>query len=84
MAKLLFAQLDDLRVEQVNQLLAEVVAKHPNMEAVIRTGSSGLRHLNDRPESVYKYILSDDDITFVGKDAMAAKSEFNRLVESRG
>lgn len=84
MAKRLFAQLDDLRVEQVNQLLAEVVAKHPNMEAVIRTGSSGLRHLNDRPESAYKYILSDDDITFVGKDAMAAKSEFNRLAESRG
>lgn len=83
-ARQLYAMLDDVRVQRVNELLAEVVAKHPNMEAVIRTGSSGLRHLNDRPESAYKYILSDDDITFVGKDAMAAKNEFNRLAGNRG
>ncbi len=83
-ARQLYIMLDDVRVQRVNELLAEVVAKHPNMEAVIRTGSSGLRHLNDRPESFYKFILSDDDITFVGKDAMAAKNEFNRLAGSRG
>jgi hypothetical protein len=83
-ARRFFAELDDVRVGQVNELLAEIVAKHPNMEAVIRTGSSGLRHIADRPESGYKFILSDDDITFVGQDAMAAKNEFNRMAESRG
>ena len=83
-ARRFFAELDDVRVGQVNDLLAEIVARHPNMEAVIRTGSSGLRHIADRPESGYKFILSDDDITFVGQDAMAAKNEFNRLAESRG
>lgn len=72
-ARRFFAELDDVRVGQVNELLA-----------VIRTGSSGLRHIADRPESGYKCILSDDDITFVGQDAMAAKNEFNRLAESRG
>ncbi len=55
------------------------------VDAVIRTGSSGNRHMNlkdpaNHPtEGVYTILSSDDDISFLGPNGKAASEEFNKL-----
>ena len=82
--KKILATLDERRFAQVDGLLQEVPRKFPNLEAGVRTGSSGLRHLGTQTEGSYRPLLSDDDITFVGKGANEAKTWFNQQVQARG
>lgn len=82
--KKILAELDERRFAQVDDLLREAARKYPQLEAAVRTGSSGLRHLGTNAEGNYRPLLSDDDITFVGEGAVEAKSWFNSQIRARG
>ncbi|MBA4393329.1 MAG: hypothetical protein C0407_07230, partial [Desulfobacca sp.] len=73
--------LDKERFKRVDALLAQVAERH-ELDAIVRTGSSGMGYLN-RPGD-YRLFFSDDDISFVGKDASAAAANFNQLLEGAG
>ena len=77
-------ELDARRFAQVDDILREAATRFPNLEAAVRTGSSGLRHLGKGSEGGYRPLLSDDDITFVGEGAQEAKTWFNQQVKNRG
>ncbi|MBI4960989.1 MAG: hypothetical protein HY915_16060, partial [Desulfovibrio sp.] len=77
-------ELDARRFAQVDDILREAATKFPNLEAAVRTGSSGLRHLGKDAGGGYRPLLSDDDITFVGEGAQEAKTWFNQQVRNRG
>ncbi|WP_148208394.1 tetratricopeptide repeat protein [Solidesulfovibrio magneticus] len=77
-------ELDARRFAQVDDILREATTRFPNLEAAVRTGSSGLRHLGKDSEGGYRPLLSDDDITFVGEGAQEAKTWFNQQVKNRG
>ncbi|EKO38934.1 MAG: hypothetical protein B193_2347, partial [Solidesulfovibrio magneticus str. Maddingley MBC34] len=80
----ILAELDARRFAQVDDILREAATRFPNLEAAVRTGSSGLRHLGKGSEGGYRPLLSDDDITFVGEGAQEAKTWFNQQVKNRG
>jgi hypothetical protein len=82
-------QLDRRRFQKVQSALQQVLLVHDKgLEAVIRTGSSGLRHiqLNGGPNPVgqYRLLFSDDDISFVGKKAIEAAEMFNGILADQG
>ncbi|MHB8836853.1 MAG: Ig-like domain-containing protein [Candidatus Methylomirabilia bacterium] len=79
----LVAALDRRRMALVNGILDEVAGSH-NLDAIIRTGSSGLRFLNGEGAAGYRPLFSDDDVSFIGKDAAAARAMFNDLVAGAG
>jgi len=81
--------LDKKRFKKVNALL-EQVYKHygKGLNVVVRTGSSGYRHLQLARKRTnhagYRLLFSDDDISFVGKEAVGAAKYFNELLEREG
>jgi hypothetical protein len=81
--------LDRARFARVQQALDSVLAEFGNeLEAVVRTGSSGQRHLQlfggRDSAGGYRVFFSDDDISFVGKKAIAAGARLNQLLEEQG
>lgn len=81
--------LDKARYNKVDSALKKVVAAFgDDLEVVVRTGSSGLRHLqlNGKGDasSSYRLLFSDDDISFVGNKAIAASDMFNKIVRDEG
>jgi tetratricopeptide (TPR) repeat protein len=82
-------QLDKRRFQKVQSALQQVLLVHDKgLEAVIRTGSSGLRHiqLNGGPNPIgqYRALFSDDDISFVGTKAIEAADMFNNILADQG
>jgi tetratricopeptide (TPR) repeat protein len=81
--------LDRRRFAKVDGALREVMEMlGKDLEAVIRTGSSGLRHLQlnggQSAASGYRIFFSDDDISFVGAKAAEAARIFNEILEREG
>lgn len=81
--------LDQHRFTQVQKALDKVYAVYgKDLEAVVRTGSSGIRHLNMdgylEKGSGYRMLFSDDDISFVGKRSVEAASMFNKELANAG
>ncbi len=81
--------LDKARYNKVDSALKRVVAEFgDDLEVVVRTGSSGLRHmqLNGKGDAAsgYRLLFSDDDISFVGNKAIAASDMFNKIVRDEG
>jgi tetratricopeptide (TPR) repeat protein len=82
-------QLDTRRFQKVKSALQQVLLVYDKgLEAVIRTGSSGLRHiqLNGGPDPIgqYRLLFSDDDISFVGEKAIKAAEMFNAILADQG
>lgn len=82
-------RLDRARFDKVDRALQQVLAEFgDDMDAVIRTGSSGIRHMNLAGKSGdltgYRLLFSDDDISFVGKKAVDAARRFNELLAQGG
>ncbi|MBX3293318.1 MAG: tetratricopeptide repeat protein [Acidobacteria bacterium] len=81
--------LDRRRFAKVDAALREVMETlGKDLEAVIRTGSSGLRHLQinggQSAASGYRIFFSDDDVSFVGAKAAEAARIFNEILEREG
>jgi len=81
--------LDKARFSKVEAAIRQVVeACGGDLEAVIRTGSSGLRHmqLNGVSDSAsgYRLLFSDDDISFIGNKAITAAEMLNGILEKEG
>ena len=80
----------DRRQFQLADELAKKVAEEmgDGVEMVIRTGSSGSRHmqLNNKPLQNIRYdlLVSDDDISFIGARAEEAAAKFNALKKGKG
>lgn len=82
-------RLDRARFDKVDRALQQVLAEFgDDMDAVIRTGSSGIRHMNLAGKTGdltgYRLLFSDDDISFVGKRAVDAAKRFNELLAREG
>ncbi len=81
--------LDRRRFAKVDAAVQEVMATFGGeLEAVVRTGSSGMRHLQLNggrdPGSAYRLLFSDDDISFVGKKAAEASRMLNEILAREG
>jgi hypothetical protein len=85
--------LDAYRTERANAILADVLGSEQGagVDAVLRTGSSGVRDLEAagvpvkaKVRGIYKVGISDDDITFVGRSGGAAAEEFNARLAAEG
>jgi len=81
--------LDQKRFEKVNNLLKQVYKKYgKGLDVVVRTGSSGYRHMeltSKRTDHVgYRLLFSDDDISFVGEEAVGAAKYLNVLLKNNG
>lgn len=81
--------LDKRRYAQVDNAIQEVLNAHgKDLEAVIRTGSSGKRYLQIRGSgdggTGYRMFFSDDDISFVGPKASEAAEMLNGILNSQG
>ncbi|MBK7933760.1 MAG: tetratricopeptide repeat protein [Acidobacteria bacterium] len=81
--------LDKRRYAQVDNAVQEVLnAYGKDLEAVIRTGSSGKRYLQIRGTgdggTGYRMFFSDDDISFVGTKAEEAARMLNGILENQG
>ena len=84
-----FSKMDKYQFDLATDIAMQVAAKYPHgVEAVIRTGSSGSRHmeLNNKGSSAgrYKMLMSDDDISFLGSKGDEAAEMFNELCKERG
>ncbi len=88
----IFEKIDKVQWDQVDGILDRVANKHKNkLQAVVRTGSSGQRHLErarmgsvEDWEKPYKYLFSDDDVSFVGEAAEDAMKEFELALKQAG
>ncbi len=76
----------DIAESLASQAAAEANRKIPgSVEVVIRTGSSGNRHMNIKDpakypkEGTYTILSSDDDISFLGPNGKEAADTFNDL-----
>ncbi len=81
--------LDRRRYAMVDDAIQEVLSAYGSeLEAVIRTGSSGKRYLQLRGSgdggTGYRTFFSDDDISFVGSKAEEAARMLNGILENRG
>jgi hypothetical protein len=81
--------LDKRRYARVDEAVQEVLnAYGKDLEAVIRTGSSGKRYLQIRGSgdggTGYRTFFSDDDISFVGPKAEEAARMLNGILENQG
>jgi len=81
--------LDKRRYAQVDNAIQEVLNAHgKDLEAVIRTGSSGKRYLQIRGSgdggTGYRMFFSDDDISFVGSKAEEAARMLNGILDNQG
>jgi hypothetical protein len=81
--------LDRARFERVQKAVDSVLAEFGDeLEAVVRTGSSGQRHLQlyagRESAGGYRLFFSDDDISFVGKKAIVAGARLNELLDAQG
>jgi hypothetical protein len=80
--------LDQYRYAQVQKVLDSVYAKYGGgLEAAVRTGSSGIRHMNMGAQSApegYRFLFSDDDISFVGRRGVEAAEAFNAGIRNAG
>lgn len=81
--------LDRRRYARVDEAVQEVLgAFGKDLEAVIRTGSSGKRYLQIRGSgdggTGYRTFFSDDDISFVGPRAEEAARMLNGILENQG
>ena len=87
--KRVFSKMDKYQFDLATDIAMQVAAKYPHgVEAVIRTGSSGSRHmeLNNKGSSAgrYELLMSDDDISFLGSKGDEAAEMFNDLCKKRG
>ena len=80
--------LDQYRFAQVQKVLDSVYAKYGGgLEAAVRTGSSGVRHMNMGAQTApapYRFLFSDDDISFVGRRGVEAAEAFNAGIRNAG
>ncbi|MCX6543211.1 MAG: BatD family protein [Acidobacteria bacterium] len=81
-------RLDAARFSKVNRLVQQVMGEFKGVDAALRTGSSAKRHLEllkgaPRADG-YRYLFSDDDITFVGAEAVSASARLNELIRGEG
>ncbi len=81
--------MDRRRFGKVDSAIREVMSSlGSDLEAVIRTGSSGGRYLElkggQQGASGYRILFSDDDITFVGPKAAEASRMLNEILEREG
>ena len=81
--------LDRKRYNAVQTAIQQVIngPNNSGIEAVIRTGSSGLRHMEIAgagSATGYRPLFSDDDISFVGNKAVQAAEELNSLLRAQG
>ncbi len=83
-----FQSVDRRQMKLAEELAAQVASEMGDgVEAVIRTGSSGDRHMNlsgQAPsEGRYDLLNSDDDISFLGPRGEEAARRFNELKDAR-
>ncbi|MFO7535069.1 MAG: hypothetical protein R6X19_05205 [Kiritimatiellia bacterium] len=82
--KKVFAAVDECGLTLAEKLAAQAADEvGDGVEAVIRTGSSGDRHMNLKKiistEGRYSILTSDDDISFLGPRGEEAAEKFNEL-----
>lgn len=83
-----FQSVDQHQMKLAERLAAQVAEEmQDGVEAVIRTGSSGDRHMNlsgkANSEGRYDLLVSDDDISFLGPRGEEAARRFNELKDAR-
>lgn len=81
--------LDRKRFQIMDKAIQEVLSElGDGLEVVVRTGSSGVRHLELKGvksgHSGYRLLFSDDDVTFVGTKAAEASRRLNEIIRREG
>lgn len=81
--------VDRVQMQLASDLAEEVASEFSDgVHAVIRTGSSGDRHMQlfagAADEGRYALLMSDDDISFFGPRGHEAAAKFNELKHQRG
>ena len=87
--KRVFDAMDRRQFKLADELALQVAEElGEGVEMVVRTGSSGSRHMqlsgNQIKDIRYDLLVSDDDISFVGARAKEAAERFNVLKKSKG
>ncbi|MBE1425775.1 tetratricopeptide (TPR) repeat protein [Desulfomicrobium macestii] len=87
--KRVFDAMDRRQFKLADELALQVAEElGEGVEMVVRTGSSGSRHMqlsgNEIKDIRYDLLVSDDDISFVGARAKEAAERFNVLKKSKG
>ncbi|MBN1675357.1 MAG: hypothetical protein JXR37_30230 [Kiritimatiellae bacterium] len=84
-----FKAIDAYQMQLATDLADEVASElGDGVEMVVRTGSSGDRHMNlfggAATEGRYDFLGSDDDISFIGPKAEEAMKRFNQRRAAKG